>query len=68
MPAEGQKRCDSCDAILSKDEIGASKKFLGRNTLELYCYNCLADYMDCTVEEIQDRVREFKNEGCALFS
>ena len=32
-------RCYHCDSILVKDEIGATKKFLGRNVENLMCYS-----------------------------
>ena len=53
---------------LDKDTIGLNKKLLGTNIKQFYCMNCLADYLDTTVEELQDKIEEFKEEGCTLFS
>ncbi len=53
---------------LDKDTIGINKKLLGTNIKQFYCMNCLADYLDTTVEELQDKIEEFKEEGCTLFS
>ena len=53
---------------LDKDTIGINKKLLGTNIRQFYCMNCLADYLDTTVEDLQDKIQEFKEEGCILFS
>ena len=52
---------------LSKDEIGATRKLIDKNTKEFFCINCLADFLDCTVDELLDKIEEFKDEGCTLF-
>lgn len=52
---------------LDKDTIGINKKLLGKEIRKFYCIDCLADYLDCTVEDLQDKIEEFKEEGCELF-
>ena len=52
---------------LDKDTIGINKKLLGKNIRNFYCMDCLAEYLDCTVEELLDKIEEFKEEGCTLF-
>lgn len=52
---------------LSKDEIGITKKLLGKNTKVFYCLSCLAEYLEVSEEELQDKINEFKDEGCILF-
>ena len=52
---------------LTKDEIGISRKLLGKNKKELYCISCLAEYLEVTEEELRDKIEEFKDEGCILF-
>lgn len=59
--------CHLCSAALEKDEIGATKKFLGRNVEKLMCYSCLAEYLDCTVDELKCQIERFKEDGCGLF-
>ena len=54
-------------ARLDKDTIGVNKKLLGRGVVNYYCMDCLADYLGCTVQELLDKIEEFKEEGCALF-
>ena len=58
--------CDKCN--LSKDEIGLTKKLINKNATEFYCIDCLADYLEVTVDELLDKIEEFKEEGCKLFS
>ena len=52
---------------LEKDTIGINKKMLGENIDNYYCMDCLAEYLGCTVQELLDKIEEFKEEGCKLF-
>ena len=53
---------------LNKDTIGINKKLLGTDIVNFYCMECLADYLGCTVDELLDKIEEFKEEGSTLFS
>ncbi len=63
---------ESCIACkkdkLDKNTLGLNKKLLGKDICNFYCMECLADYLDVTVEELQDKIEQFKAEGCKLFS
>ena len=62
------KLCVSCGKVIAqKNEIGINKKLLGENTNVFYCIDCLADYLEVTVQELEDKIEEFKAEGCKLF-
>ena len=52
---------------LEKDTIGINKKLLGIDITNFYCMDCLAEYLGCTVEELLDKIEEFKEGGCTLF-
>ncbi len=52
---------------LGKNTIGINKKLLGEKIENFYCMDCLAEYLDCSVEELLDKIEEFKAEGCKLF-
>lgn len=52
---------------LLKDTIGINKKLLGAEIENFYCMDCLANYLDVTVEELREKIEEFKEEGCKLF-
>ena len=52
---------------LDKNTIGINKKLLGEDIENFYCMNCLGEYLGCTVEELLEKIEEFKEEGCKLF-
>ena len=63
------KSCIACKKDkLDKNTLGLNKKLLGEYICNFYCMECLADYLDVTVEELQDKIEQFKAEGCKLFS
>ena len=60
--------CAICgEANLDKDTIGINKKLLGKDIINFYCMGCLAEYLNVTVEELEDKIEEFKEQGCKLF-
>lgn len=60
--------CIACGKkILNKNTIGINKKLLGNNIANFYCMDCLANYLDVTIEELFEKIEEFKQEGCRLF-
>jgi len=61
--------CISCGkSPLDKDEVGICKKLLGISTEVFYCLPCFADYMAVSEQDLLDKIDEFKEEGCKLFS
>lgn len=52
---------------LDKNTIGINKKLLGKEIKNFYCMDCLADYLECTIDDLNDKIEEFKDEGCTLF-
>lgn len=52
---------------LSKNEVGINRKLLGDHVKNYYCMDCLADYLDVTIDDILEKIEEFKAEGCKLF-
>ena len=60
--------CISCGKHdLKKNEVGINKKLLGENIETFYCLDCLADYLEVSVDDINAKIEEFKEEGCVLF-
>lgn len=63
-----EKECLACrKAPLDKDTIGINKKMLGNQVKSFYCMECLADYLGCSVDDLLEKIEEFKGEGCTLF-
>ena len=69
MGAKKKKVCCECDHPLKKDEVALSQKLLGceDEAGELYCIHCLADYLECSIEDLEVKIQEFKEQGCNLF-
>lgn len=52
---------------LDNDTIAINKKLLGKEIKNFYCMDCLADYLGTTVEDLLEKIEDFKDEGCELF-
>ena len=52
---------------LSKDEIGLTKKLIDKESKVFYFIECLAEQLEVTVEELENKLADFKAEGCTLF-
>ena len=48
---------------LSKDEIGLTKKLIDKESKVFYCIECLAEQLEVTVEELENKLADFKAEG-----
>jgi biotin operon repressor len=60
--------CISCGKKnLTKDEVGINLKLIGEDTQNFYCLDCIANILDVSVQDILDKIEEFKEEGCTLF-
>ena len=61
--------CAGCGKTpLDKDEIGITKKLLGKNVQTLYSLPCLALFLEVEEQDILDKIEVFKEEGCRLFN
>ena len=61
------KICCDCGKSLKKDEIALSRKLIDDQTEEFYCLTCLAEFIGCSIEDLQLKIQEFKEQGCTLF-
>ena len=60
--------CISCGKQpLSKDELGINKKLLGEDITVFYCLDCLALFLEVSLEDILTKIEEFKEDGCVFF-
>ena len=61
-------KCVICGKeIREKNVLGINKKLLGEDIINFYCMDCLADYLGCSVDDLLEKIEEFKDEGCTLF-
>jgi len=67
MVKKNKMKCCECNQSLVKDEIALSVKLLGKNNEDLYCINCLSEYLECSVNDLLIKIQEFKELGCTLF-
>jgi hypothetical protein len=67
MAGRKKKLCCECGRPLVKDEVALSQKLLGRNIEVFYCIDCLAEYLECSTDDLRIKIQEFKEQGCALF-
>jgi hypothetical protein len=59
--------CIECLQKLKKDEIALSMKLFGVDTEDFYCLECMSDYLECPIYDLQIKIQEFKEQGCSLF-
>ena len=60
--------CAVCSKrIVLKDEIGINRKLLGEDTTEFYCLEDFSEYLGCSVDDLIEKIKEFKEAGCKLF-
>lgn len=62
-----KKTCCECGRPLTKEEVALTQKLTDVDTDLFYCLDCLADYIGCTVADLQIKISEFKEQGCTLF-
>lgn len=62
------KTCCECGKnVRQEDVIGMNLKLIGRETEKIYCKKCLRKMFGMSVQEWDENVQKFKDEGCELF-
>ena len=59
--------CFQCGKKLTYNEVGAYKKFVNRGSKAFLCRTCLAESLDVPPELIDEKIEQFKAQGCTLF-
>lgn len=59
--------CCDCGKKLHKDEIALTKKIIDVDAIEFYCLDCMAENIGCEIQDLRDKIAEFKEQGCSLF-
>ena len=60
-------KCRLCEAKLDKDAIGLNKKLIDKKLNQYFCLECLSSHLGVSVEDLIEKVTEFKDQGCELF-
>ena len=62
-------RCRFCSEQINQDIVALNKKIIDRNIPKdkCVCLNCMAETLECSIEDLQDKIEQFKEEGCVLF-
>lgn len=70
MVVKTEKCCRYCEKKLDRNAIGLNKKLFEADAKRnLYmCFPCMAEYLECSEDDLREKVEEFKREGCKLFS
>jgi hypothetical protein len=62
------EKCRVCGKTpLLKNEIGLNEKLIHRDLKVFFCITCLAEYFETSEEALNEKIQEFKRQGCALF-
>lgn len=61
------KTCCDCGKRLKKDEIALTRKLVDMDAEEFYCMGCLSEFIGCSVQDLKEKIQEFKEQGCTLF-
>lgn len=61
--------CQQCKKEkLSRDEIGLSKKILGRETEVYLCMQCMSRHFGVSEDALNRTISIYKADGCLLFA
>lgn len=67
MIATEMINCEACGCRLIRDEIALNKKLNGLETEEFLCLECMAEEFGVTVQDLENKIEDFKESGCTLF-
>lgn len=59
--------CMQCEKELTYNDVGAYKKFVNRGAKQFLCKKCLAQKLEIPTEFIDEKIEQFKSQGCLLF-
>jgi biotin operon repressor len=64
---EKKKVCFNCGELVVKDVISLHRKLFSDNVDRFFCLSCLAEYLECTEEDLKKLIKELKEQGCVYF-
>ena len=60
--------CMKCGRPLTADEVAIHRKLISREALQFMCKTCLAAYFEVSEDKIDQKIAQFKRQGCLLFA
>ncbi len=63
-----QTICKQCQKHLIPDEVGLNYKLISRECTEFLCIHCLSIAFGVTEEILQNKIKQYKRQGCLLFT
>ena len=60
--------CSVCGRGLHPDEIALTRKLINRGAREFMCLTCLSRKFEVPEETLRDKIVQFREMGCTLFS
>ena len=60
--------CHICRRPLVPDECALTKKLINRGAAEFMCLSCLSEHFDVPEEVLLEKIRQFREMGCTLFT
>lgn len=60
-------QCMECKRDLTSDEIGLHKKMINRGAVKFLCIDCLAAFFHCEKPLLEQKIEQFREQGCMLF-
>jgi uncharacterized protein YlaI len=61
-------QCIVCGKDLTYNEIGLTKKLINRGAEEFLCIECLSKRFNVPVKRLEEKIIEFREQGCSLFT
>ena len=61
-------KCVTCGKSVSRDEAGLTRKLINRGAAEFMCLSCLSEHFGVSEETLREKIRQFREMGCTLFT
>lgn len=63
----GRLLCRQCGRPLDGDDIAIYRKLVTRDAITFLCRSCLAGYFGVSEQIIDEKIEQFRRQGCTLF-
>lgn len=60
-------KCENCGKDVIKKHQALNKKLISRKTKQFLCIDCLAEFLQTTVDDLNEKIKQYEEEGCVLF-